>query len=188
MLPARIGSALALIGLSVVALTACGEREAAPAQASAVPDGVLSPEWVYTPASGETRSATGALTVEAGVDSTGPSRTLRTRKGVTAFTHLMGEIDPSARVGQSSVGEVMELRPGARPLLHAVAQDSGLCGPTPAAYIVWHEPELIEGRELVLAVVQGAAPGETGSTVCRVLRYTRERDVVRGAGRNEEGR
>lgn len=184
MLPARIGSALALIGVLVIALSACGEREAAPAQASAVPEGVLSPEWIYTPTSAETRSATGALTVEAGVDSTGPSRTLRAARGATAFTHLKGEIDPSARVGARSVGEVMELRPGARPMLHVVAQESGLCGPTPAEFVVWYEPEMIEGRELVLAVVQGAAPGETGSTVCRVLRYTRER----GAGRSEERR
>lgn len=184
MLPARIGAALALIASSAFLFSACGQREPAPAQTQSVPDGVLSPEWIYTPASGETESATGVLTVEAGIDSTGPSRTLRAARGVTALTHLAGETDPAALVGARSMGEVMELRPGARPMLHVVAQDSGLCGSTPASYVVWYEPELIEGRELVLAVVQGAAPGETGSTVCRVLRYRRER----GAGRNEEGR
>ena len=67
-------------------------------------------------------------------------------------------------------------------MLYNVAQDQGLCGPTPAQWIVWYEPELIEGRELVLGVVQGARPGETGSTVCRVLRYTRERGVGNSEG------
>lgn len=169
-------------------MSACGDRAPAPAAPPPSSSVVLSADWVYTPASAETESTTGALTVEAGIDSTGPSRMLRAARGVTAFTHLAGETDPAALVGAKSVGEVMELRPGARPVLHVVAQDGGLCGSTSAAYVVWYEPEMIEGRQLVLAVVQSAAPGETGSTVCRVLRYTRERGRVRRAGKSEEGR
>lgn len=186
MLPARIGAALALIALAGLVLSGCGNREAAPPPEQVIPQGVLSPDWAYTPASAETASATGVLTVEAGIDSTGPMRTLRAARGLSAMTHLMGEADAKAKVGERSIGEVMELPPGARPMLQAVAQDTGLCGPTPAQYVVWYEPEMIEGRELVLAVVQGAAPGETGSTVCRVLRYTRERE--RAVGRSEEAR
>ncbi|KAF0170114.1 MAG: hypothetical protein IV086_01855 [Hyphomonadaceae bacterium] len=184
MLPARIGAALALIGPAAFAVSACGEREAASAPEQTIPAGVLSPEWAYTPASAETKATTGMLTVEAGIDALGPSRMLRAEKGVIAFMHLSGEVDPAALVGARPVGELMALRDGARPMLQKVDRDGGLCGATPASYVVWYEPELIEGRELVLAVVQGAAPGETGSTVCRVLRYTRERE----AGKSEEGR
>ncbi len=184
MLPARIGAALALIGPAALAVSACGAPEAASEPEQTIPAGVLSPEWAYTPASAETKAATGMLTIEAGIDALGPSRTLKAEKGATALMHLSGEIDPAARVGARSVGEVMELRAGARPMLQKVDRDGGLCGPALASYVVWYEPELIEGRELVLAVVQGAAPGETGSTVCRVLRYTRERE----AGLSEERR
>ncbi|MDZ4777252.1 MAG: hypothetical protein SGJ23_10755 [Alphaproteobacteria bacterium] len=186
MLPARIGAALALIAAVGLALSACGRRETAPAAETVDGGGVLSQEWLYTPASAETASATGLLVVEPGIDSAGPSRGLVAAKGIAAMTHLTGEIDPGLKVGERTLGEVMELRAGARPTLYTVAQDQGLCGPTPAQWIVWYEPELTEGRELVLGVVQGARPGETGSTVCRVLRYTRERE--RGAGKSEGSR
>lgn len=182
MLPARVGAALALT--AVLALTACGRREdATPPPEQRIPDGVLSPDWSYTPASEETRKATGVLTIEAGIDSTGPLRTLAGASGVSALTHLQGEVSPGDRIGDRSVGEVMDLPVGARPMLHQVARDTGLCGGQPANFVVWYEPEMIEGRRLVLAVLQGAKPGEAGSTVCRVLRYTRERDS--GAGRSE---
>lgn len=184
MLPARIGAALALIAVAGLVLSACGRRETASAPETIEPAGVLSREWLYTPASAETASTTGLLVVEPGIDSVGPSRGLVAAKGIAAMTHLSGEIDPALKVGERTVGEIMELRPGARTTLYTVAQDQGLCGPTPAQWIVWYEPELIEGRELVLGVVQGARPGETGSTVCRVLRYTRER----GAGKSEGSR
>lgn len=194
MLPARVGAALALIAVAGLALSSCGRRETASAPEAAEPAGVLSQEWLYTPASAETASATGLLVVEPGIDAAGPSRGLVAAKGIAAMTHLTGEIDPALKVGERTVGEVMELRPGARPTLYTVAQDQspgqsesqGLCGATPAQWIVWYEPELIEGRELVLGVVQGARPGESGSTVCRVLRYTRERE--RGAGKSEGSR
>lgn len=175
MLPARIGAALALIAAAALVLSACGDRETAAPPEQRVPDGVLSPEWFYTPASAETESATGVLTVEAGIDANGPSRTLHGARGLAALTHLQGETDPAAKVGEKSVAEVMELLPGARPVLHQVTRDNGLCGGAAANFVVWYEPEMIEGRLLILAVVQGAKPGETGSTVCRVLRYTRER-------------
>lgn len=184
MLPARVGAALALIAAAGLALSACGQRETAPATEAAAPQGVLSEEWLYTPASAETASTTGLLVIEPGIDAAGPSRGLVAAKGIAAMTHLTGEIDPGLKVGERTVGEIMELRPGARPTLYTVAQDQGLCGPAPAQWIVWYEPELIEGRELVLGVVQGARPGESGSTVCRVLRYTRER----GGGKNEGSR
>lgn len=183
MLPARIGAALALIAAASLVLSACEKREAASApEPAAAAVGVLSPEWLYTPASAETANTTGLLVVEPGIDAAGPSRGLVAAKGIAALTHLKGEIDPSAKVGERTVGEVMELRPGARPMLYTVAQDQGLCGPTPAQWVVWYEPELIEGRELVLGVVQGARPGESGSTVCRVLRYTRERGAAKSEG------
>jgi hypothetical protein len=190
MLSARVGAALALIAAAGLALSSCGRRETASAPEAAEPAGVLSQEWLYTPASAETASATGLLVIEPGIDAVGPSRGLVAAKGIAAMTHLTGEIDPALKVGERSVGEVMELRPGARPMLYTVAQDQGqnpgLCGGSPAQWIVWYEPELIEGRELVLGVVQGARPGESGSTVCRVLRYTRERH--RGAGKSEGSR
>lgn len=185
MLSARIGAALALIALGGPALAACGEQQDVPAfTAAETSGGVLSKEWLYTPASAETASTTGLLVVEPGIDAKGPSRGLVAAKGIAAMTHLTGEIDPGLKVGERTVGEVMELRPGARPTLYTVAEDQGLCGSRPAQWIVWYEPELIEGRQLVLGVVQGARPGEAGSTVCRVLRYTRER----GAGNNEGSR
>lgn len=184
MLSPRVGAAFALIALAGLALTACGKgdsgQESAPEPATA--QGVLSPEWLYTPASAETDSATGLLVVEAGVDAAGPSRGLVAARGVAAMTHLKGEVDPALKVGERTLGEVMELRAGARPTLYAVAHDEGLCGQTSAQWIVWYEPELIEGRELVLGIVQGARPGEQGSTVCRVLRYTRERGAANSEG------
>lgn len=185
MLPARVGAALALT--AVLALTACGRREEATSPPEQrIPDGVLSPDWSYTPASEETRKATGVLTIEAGIDSTGPMRTLAGANGVAALTHLQGEVNTGDKIGDRSVGDVMDLPVGARPMLHDVARDSGLCGGQPATFVVWYEPEMIEGRQLVLAVVQGAKPGEAGSTVCRVLRYTRERDT--GVSRSEAAR
>ena len=185
MLPARVGAALALT--AVLALTACGRREdATPPPEQRIPDGVLSPDWSYTPASEETRKATGVLTIEAGIDAEGPMRTLAGASGVSALTHLQGEASLGDKIGDRTIGEVMDLRPGARPVLHQVSRDSGLCGGQPASFVVWYEPEMIEGRQLVLAVVQGAKPGEAGSTVCRVLRYTRERDM--GVSRSEAAR
>jgi hypothetical protein len=188
MLPARIGAALALIGAAGAGLASCGDGARPPASPpdQRVPDGVLSPEWSYRPASAETASATGELTVEAGIDAQGPSRTLHGARGLKALTHLQGETSPEAKVGERTIAEVMGLRPDARPVLHQVTRDGGLCGGQPAQYVVWYEPEMIEGRELVIAAVQGARPGETGSTVCRVLRYTRERGPGRGG--SEEAR
>lgn len=186
MLPARDGAAFALTAAVCLALSGCGPRDQSPPPEERIPDGVLSPEWSYTPASAETERATGVLTVEAGIDTAGPRRSLAAARGVTAVTHLAGALAPGAKVGERTVAEVMELKAGAEPMLHEVTRDGGLCGAGAARYVVWYEPEMIEGRELVLAVVQGAKPGETGSTVCRVLRYTRERD--RGAGRSETAR
>jgi len=182
MLPARIGAALALIVAAGLVLPACEEREAEPAREEADVGGVLSREWIYTPASAETVSATGLLVVEPGIDDAGPSRVLVAATGIAAMMHLTAEIDPALKVGARTVAEVMELRPGARAMLYTVAQDQGLCGTAPAQWIVWYEPELIEGRELVLGVVQGARPGEPGSTVCRVLRYMRDRAPVKSEG------
>lgn len=135
---------------------------------------MLSPEWIYTPATAETDGATGPLTVEPTIGATGPQRTLHGARGDTLRAGLVGEADLDATLQMRSVADVLELRPGARAMLYRV-EAGNLCIGGQATHLVWYEPELIEGRSLALAVVAGGAPGETGSTVCRVLRYTRER-------------
>ncbi len=154
-------------------LAACGEKTP-PAPAEPMAPGVLSPEWVYTPATEETARATGPLTVEPGISADGPQRTLRTVHGDALHAGLIGAADLAASIELRSIADVLELRPGARAMLYRV--DAGnLCLGGQATHLVWYEPEIIEGRSLALAVIAGGAPGETGSTVCRVLRYTRER-------------
>lgn len=155
-------------------LAACGQKPPAPAPARPVPPGVLSLEWVYTPATAETTAATGPLTVEPSIGAAGPQRVLRTVHGDTLEAALVGEADLAANIELRSIADVLELRPGARAMLYRV--DAGnLCIGGQATHLIWYEPELIEGRSLALAVIAGGAPGESGSTVCRVLRYTRER-------------
>ena len=154
-------------------LAACGDK-APPSPPDPVASGVLSPEWIYTPATEETARSTGALTVEPGIGAAGPMRTVRSSRGDVLQAGLMGEANLSASIETRSIVDVLELRPGAQAMLYRV--DAGnLCAGRQATHLVWHEPELIEGRSLALAVIAGGAPGETGSTVCRVLRYTRER-------------
>ncbi len=155
-------------------LAACGEKAPEPAPAKPVPPGVLSPEWIYTPATEETARATGPLTVEPSIGAAGPRRVLHTVHGDVLQAGLVGEANLAANIEMRSITDVLELRPGARATLYRV--DAGnLCIGGQATHLVWYEPELIEGRSLALAVIAGGAPGETGSTVCRVLRYTRER-------------
>jgi hypothetical protein len=156
--------------------TACG-RDDVQTPVDSAPRGVLSPEWIYAPASAETERSTGAVVIEAQVSAAGPVRRIAATRGQRLNAVLAGPApaDPALLValGQSPVP----------PMLYAVT-DGNLCDAGQATHIVWAEPELIEGRTLALAVLNGA-PGETGSTVCRVLRYTRSRSL--GAAEATEG-
>ena len=158
----------------VLAVMACGERKLPPSPPAPAPAGTLSPEWIYQPATEETVIATGAVTVEPGVGPLGPRRLLRTARGDELEAQLVGEANLAARVETRNIGEALDLRPGARATLYRIASGN-LCIGAQATHVVWYEPEMIEGRTLALALVAGGAPGETGSTVCRVLRYTRNR-------------
>ena len=157
-----------------LALTACGDREPAPKPPAPAAQGMLSDEWVYQPATEETRGATGPLTVTPGIGPLGPYRALRTARGDALDAVLVGEANLTVNLEARSVADAMDLRPGARATLYRV--DAGnLCLGAQATHVVWYEPELIEGRTLALAFVAGGAPGDPGSTICRVLRYTRDR-------------
>lgn len=163
------------IGLAIVlALAACGEKKPAPAAARPIAQGMLSVEWVYEPATEETRSATGPLTVEPGIGPLGPRRLLHTARGDVVDTVLVGEAALTANLESRSLADAMDLRPGAHATLYQV-EGGNLCLGEQATHVVWYEPELIEGRTLALAFVAGGAPGVPGSTICRVLRYTRDR-------------
>jgi hypothetical protein len=151
----------------VTMATACGRADA-PAPAEPPVQGVLSAEWIYTPASDETQSATGALTVEAGVDAEGPSRTLFGERGQRLHASLVGPIAVDGALGAAL---------GQRAAMLYVVGDGNLCDGAQATHLAWAEPELIEGRTLAIAALSGGAPGEAGSAVCRVLRYTRNRNV-----------
>lgn len=162
--------------MMALALAACGaDKPPAPAPAAAV--GVLSADWIYTPATEETADATGSVTVEPSVSGEGPMRTLRTGRGDALQAILVGEADPAWRADLARVTQRLAGRPGARATLYAVYAGN-LCLGAQATHVVWYEPDLIEGRTLALALLSGP-PDESGSTVCRVLRYTRERS---GAG------
>ena len=158
----------------VLALVACGDKKLAPKPPAPAAQGMLSAEWIYQPATEETRNATGPLTVEPGIGPQGPRRLLRTARGDALDAVLVGEASLTANLEARSLADAMDLRPGARATLYRV--DAGnLCLGAQATHVVWYEPELIEGRTLALALVAGGAPGVPGSTICRVLRYTRSR-------------
>jgi hypothetical protein len=169
--------------MAMLALAACGEEKSPPAPAVS-PAGVLTPEWVYTPANDDTRLATGALTIVPGIGPEGPIRALQTERGDRLDAVLAGEIDPRARAGIDHVTETLARRPGARALVYSVSAGN-LCLGAQSTHVVWYEPEMIEGRALALALLAGA-PGESGSTVCRVLRYTRERSPQTAAAVEDE--
>lgn len=147
-------------------LTACGERADAPPRPPPAAAGMLSAEWIYTPADVVTREATGAVTVSPGVGAEGPERTVAGARGGALRAVLSGEADPA-------MAKTLAGRSGAQAMVYVVA-GGNLCAGAQATHVVWYEPELIEGRTLALALLTGP-PGETGSTICRVLRYTRER-------------
>lgn len=152
-------------------LTACGRPPAPEPAPTPIAPGVLTPEWIYAPATAETVQATGRLTVEASVGADGPARLLVTARGARVRAVLAGPATMDA-----TLAAALSERNAAPPMLYAVTEGN-LCPAGTSAYLVWAEPELVEGRTLAIAVVSGAAPGETGSTVCRVLRYTRNRET-----------
>jgi len=155
--------------MALAAMTAACGRAAPPVPAEPPPRGVLSAEWIYTPATAETEAATGAVTVEASVGTDGPSRTLIAARGARVRAVLKGPI-----VMDETLAAALAQR--ASPMLYTIAEGN-LCADVQATHLVWSEPELVEGRTLAVAALAGGAPGETGSTVCRVLRYTRNRDA-----------
>jgi hypothetical protein len=155
---------------------ACGQAAETPAPARPAPQGVLSAEWVYLPATAATAAFTGPVTVEASVGADGPARTVVGQKGPSVRAVLSG-----AMAMDVALAEALAQRPGAPATLYAVAEGD-LCPPATTTHLVWAEPELIEGRTLAIAAISGGAPGQTGSTVCRVLRYTRDRGQVPGMG------
>ncbi|MDX2233243.1 MAG: hypothetical protein NW200_01980 [Hyphomonadaceae bacterium] len=158
----------------MLALCACSQDPSAPAAGpDASPQGVLSAAWVYTPATEETENATGAVEVEPAISAEGPVRTVRTARGDVLRAVLLADAAAPTRIAVASLAETLAQRPGARALLYGVS-DGNLCLGAQATHVIWYEPEIIEGRALALAIVSGQ-PGESGSTVCRVLRYTRER-------------
>lgn len=156
------------MAMAVVTMTAACGRADAPVPAEPPQQGVLSAEWIYTPATAATERVTGALTVEAGIDAEGPSRTLFGARGQRLHASLVGPIDVEGPLGEAL---------GHRAAMLYEVGDGNLCDGAQATHLAWAEPELIEGRTLAIAALAGGAPGETGSTVCRVLRYTRNRDV-----------
>jgi hypothetical protein len=159
---------------AALALAACGDKKPAPTRPAPVDQGMLSAEWVYQPATQETRDATGPLTVDPSIGSQGPRRLLHTARGDALDAVLVGEANLTVNLEARSLADAMDLRAGARATLYRV--DAGnLCLGAQATHVVWYEPELIEGRTLALALVAGGAPGDPGSTICRVLRYTRSR-------------
>jgi hypothetical protein len=160
----------------MLALSACGQEKPAPATPAAA-QGVLSDAWIYTPTDAATDAATGAVTVEPGIGPDGPIRSLRTARGALLDAVLVGEPDPRFRADLPAIVAMLAQRPVARGKLFAVSAGN-LCEGVQATHIVWYEPEMIEGRALALALLSGP-PDQTGSTVCRVLRYTRERGEAR---------
>lgn len=153
--------------MALAAITAACGRADTPAPAEPPARGVLSAEWIYTPATAETEAATGAVTVEASIGADGPARTIIPARGARVRAVLKGPIAMDEALAAA-------LAQRASPMLYVVAEGN-VCTDAQATHLVWSEPELVEGRTLAVAALAGGAPGETGSTVCRVLRYTRNR-------------
>jgi hypothetical protein len=160
--------------------TAC-ERAAQPAvvEPSAETAGIqLSETWDYLPASADAASATGSVSIFPGVSAEGPTRTLKAANGLTLEAALIGEVSAAQMIGPGDVAGLMEASRAARPTLYRLTAQTpsrgGIspCGANTATHILWHEPEMIEGRFVTIAVLNGA-PGEPGASACQVLRYAR---------------
>lgn len=169
------------MGIALVA-SACGAKPPPPAPPHASQPGVLSEDWLYQPATDETARVTGGLEVVPQVGSGGPARLLRSARGQQVVAELVGPVEPSARIEMRPVADVVDARPGGAATVYRVVEGN-FCAGAQATHVIWYEPELIEGRTLSLAFVAGGAPGETGSTVCRILRYTRSRTPASEDGR-----
>lgn len=138
----------------------------------------LSETWDYLPASADAAAATGSVTILPGVSAQGPTRTLTAANGLTLEAALVGEVAATQSIGGGDVAALLDAPRTARPTLYRVTTQTpsrtgaSPCGAAPASHILWHEPEMIEGRFVTIAVLTGA-PGDIGASACQVLRYAR---------------
>ncbi len=152
------------------AAPAAGPELAAPA-----PDS--SPGRRFEPADDSARAAGPiVVTVSTSLGEGGASvetLTLSGAQGLAATAELIGALDPSMTLDQSTLRSRMALSVDvARALLYRVVSAEGrFCPEGAPTHLVMWEPEIPGDTRMVLLPVTGGAPGEASARACPALNY-----------------
>ncbi len=181
--------------LAACALAACDRaadtKGGVPAEAPSLvaPTPVAEPGRTFAPSGAAASAATGELNYALALrmpDAAGGGGeaqeilTLRGANGLTIEATLASAQTPAAMVDGQTLRGLMGLPVEAtQALVYKVIREAapeggaGLCGASPAAFLVLWEPEGPGEPILKVFAVSGAAPGERGAKPCAALDYRR---------------